>query len=99
MALNNQPPTESELEVQDREGMNTMFLVQRILVQGSSTREEALVFYDIGSNVSMIRDEMANKLGLKGRPVKQKLVRSAGMSWTGTPRHITFPSSRRMGAG
>merc|ERR1712239_89232 len=83
MALNNQPPTESELEIQDREGMNTMFLVQRVPVQGSSTKEEALVFYDKGSNVSMIRDEMANKLGLKGLPVKQKLVRSGAdvMDW------------------
>ena len=71
--LSNQPPTESELEVQDREGMNTMFLVQKIPVQGFSTEEEALVFYDKGSNVSMIRDEMANKLGLEGLPVKQKL--------------------------
>merc|ERR1711895_275782 len=81
--LSDQPPTERELEVQEREGMNTMFLVQRIPVQGSSTREEALVFFDMGSNVSMIRDEMANKLGLKGLPVKQKLVRSGAdvMDW------------------
>merc|ERR1711888_493815 len=81
--VNNQPPTESELEIQDREGMNTMFLVQRIPVKGSSATKEALVFYDKGSNVSMIRDEMASKLGLKGRPVKQKLVRSGAdvMDW------------------
>ena len=63
--LNNQPPTKSELEIQDREGMNTMFLVQGVPVQGGSATEEALVFFDKGSNVSMIRDEMANKLGLK----------------------------------
>merc|ERR1711867_418021 len=74
--LSDQPPTEQELEVQEGEGLNTMFLVQRVPVQGSSTTEEALVFFDKGSNVSMIRDEMANKLGLKGLPVKQKLVRS-----------------------
>merc|ERR1712219_78391 len=81
--LSDQPPTERELEVQEREGMNTMFLVQRVPVQGSSTREEALVFFDKGSNVSMIRDETANKLGLKGLPVKQKLVRPGAdvMDW------------------
>merc|ERR1711867_119431 len=81
--LSDQPPTERELEVQEREGMNTMFLVQRVPVQGSSTREDALVFFDKGSNVSMIRDETANKLGLKGLPVKQKLVRSGAdvMDW------------------
>merc|ERR1711951_158691 len=54
-----------------------MFLVQKVPVQGFSAEEEALVFYDKGSNVSMIRDEMANKLGLEGLPVKQKLV----MDW------------------
>merc|ERR1712121_527160 len=80
---NNLPPTQSELDVQDREGMNTMFLVQSIPVQGSSGNMEALVFFDKGSNVSMIRDEMANKLGLEGLPVKQKLVRSGAdvMDW------------------
>ena len=80
---NNLPPTQSELDVQDREGMNTMFLVQSIPVQGSSGNREALVFFDKGSNVSMIRDEMANKLGLEGLPVKQKLIRSGAdvMDW------------------
>jgi hypothetical protein len=41
------------------------------------------VFYDKGSNVTMIRNEMASKLGLEGRDVKQKLVRSGGdvMDW------------------
>merc|ERR1711867_294194 len=68
---NNLPPTQSELDVQDREGKNTMFLVQSIPVQGSSGNMEALVFFDKGSNVSMIRYEMANKLGLEGLPVKQ----------------------------
>ena len=63
--------------------MNTMFLVQSIPVQGSSGTKEALVFFDKGSNVSMIRDEMANKLGLEGLPVKQKLIRSGAdvMDW------------------
>merc|ERR1712121_219654 len=76
-------PTQSELDVQDREGMNTMFLVQSIPVQGSSGNREALVFFDKGSNVSMIREELANKLGLKGLPVKQKLIRSGAdvMDW------------------
>merc|ERR1711872_1038689 len=60
-----------------------MFLVQKIPLQGFSTEEEALVFFDKGSNVSMIRDEMTNKLRLEGLPVKQKLVRSGAyvMDW------------------
>merc|ERR1712219_30528 len=60
-----------------------MFLVQSIPVQGSSGNREALVFFDKGSNVSMIRYEMANKLGLEGLPVKQKLARSGAdvMDW------------------
>ena len=37
--------------------------------------EEALAFYDKGSNVTMIRNELADKLGLEGLDVKQKLVR------------------------
>ena len=41
------------------------------------------MFYDKGSNVTMIRNEMAKKLGLEGLEVKQKLVRSGGdvMDW------------------
>ena len=81
--LDNRPPTETELQIQDREGMNTMFLVQSVPVQGSSSVQDALVFYDKGSNVTMIRNEMAQKLGLEGLEVKQKLVRSGGdvMDW------------------
>ena len=41
--------TESEIETQDREGMNTVFLVQ-----GDSVTTGALTFYDKGSNVMMI---------------------------------------------
>ena len=34
----------------------------------------ALAFHDNGSNVTMIRRELAEKLGLAGSKVKQKLV-------------------------
>jgi hypothetical protein len=63
--------------------MNTMFLVQEVPVQGNSETMEALAFYDKGSNVTMIRNELAEKLGLSGLDVKQKLVRSGGdvMDW------------------
>ena len=73
-----QPPTEDELEVQDREGMHTMFLVEEVVVQGASQTMPALAFHDNGSNVTMIRRELAEKLGLAGSKVKQKLVRSGG---------------------
>ena len=74
-----QPPTEDELEVQDREGMHTMFLVEEVIVQGASRTMPALAFHDNGSNVTMIRRELAEKLGLAGSKVKQKLVRSGVM--------------------
>merc|ERR1711951_345624 len=59
-----QPATEDELEVQDREGMHTMFLVEEVVVQGASQAMPALAFHDNGSNVTMIRRELAEKLGL-----------------------------------
>ena len=68
----------SQIETQDREGMNTMFLVKDITVQSDSVTTGALAFYDKGSNVRMIRNELAEKLGLKSRNVKQKLVHSGG---------------------
>merc|ERR1711888_579843 len=60
-----------------------MFLVQSVPVQGNNSIQEALVFYDKGSNVSMIRNETAQKLGLEGLAVQQKLVRSGAdvMDW------------------
>ena len=58
--------------------MNTMFLVQEVTVQGDSVTTGALTFYDKGSNVTMIRYALAERLGLKSRNVKQKLVRSGG---------------------
>ena len=63
--------------------MNTMFLVQEVTVRGDSVTMGALTFYDKGSNVTMIRYALAEKLGLKSRNVKQKLVRSGGdvMDW------------------
>ena len=72
-----------EFETQDREEMNTMFLVQEVTVQGDSTTMVALTFYDNGSNVTMIRNELAEKLGLSVCEVKQKLVRAGGdvMDW------------------
>ena len=81
------PPTVSEIETQDREGMNTMFLVKDITVQSDSVTTGALAFYDKGSNVKMIRNELAEKLGLKSHNVKHKLVRSGGdvMVWDTTP--------------
>merc|ERR1711867_110456 len=80
------PPTEDELEVQDREGMHTMFLVEEVVVKGASQALPALVFHDNGSNVTMIRRQLAEKLGLAGIKVKQKLVRSGGdvMDWETT---------------
>ena len=66
-----QPPTKKQLEIQDREGMNTMFLVQNITVQSDSVTKKALAFYDKGSNVTMIRIKLAEKLGLDGYDVKQ----------------------------
>ena len=59
------PPTDSEIETQDREGMNTMFLVQEVTVQGDSVTMGALALYDKGSNMTMIRYALAEKLGLK----------------------------------
>ena len=70
-----QPPTEDELEIQDREGMHTMFLVEEVIVKGASLTMPALAFHDNGSNVTMIRRELAEKLGLAGCKVRQKLVR------------------------
>ena len=58
--------------------MNTMFLVEDITVQSDSVTMGALALYDKGSNVTMIRNELAEKLGLKSRNVKHKLVRSGG---------------------
>ena len=76
-----QPPTESELEVQDREGMNTMFLVQKIPVQARpwnvTIQRQALAFYDKGSNVTMIRNKLAEELGLEGPGGKTE----AGQVW------------------
>ena len=76
------------METQDREGMNTMFLVEDITVQSDSvTTGGALAFCDKGSNVTMIRNELAEKLGLKSHNVKHKLVRSGSdvMVWDTTP--------------
>ena len=77
----------SKIETQDREGMNTMFLVEDITVQSDSVTMGALAFCDKGSNVTMIRNELAEKLGLKSRNMKHKLVRSGGdvMVWDTTP--------------
>ena len=40
-----------ELEVQDREGRNTMFLVEEVTVESGSKTMTALAFHDNGSNV------------------------------------------------
>ena len=63
--------------------MNSMFLVQNVTVQSDSVTEKAFAFYNKGSNVTMIRNEMAEKLGLDGYDMKQKPVRSGGdmMDW------------------
>ena len=72
-----------ELEVQDTEGMNNMFLVEKVTVKTDSKTMVALAFHDNGSNVTMVRNELAEKLGLAGSDVKHKLVRSGGdeMDW------------------
>ena len=80
------PLTEEELTIQDREGVNTMFLVEVVTVKGDSQTMPVLMFHDNGSNMTMIRNELAKKLGLAGCEVKQKLVRSGGdvMDWKTT---------------
>ena len=65
-----QPPTEGEIETQDGEGMNTMFLIQEVTVQGDSVTLRARTFYDKGSNVTIIWYALAERLRLK-----QKLIR------------------------
>ena len=50
--------------------MTTIILVQEITVQGDSLTMGALTFYNKGSNVTMIRNELAKKLGLQSRDVK-----------------------------
>ena len=79
----NKPPTEDEIVIQDREGMNTMFLVEEVTVKKNSQEMKALVFHNTGSNVTMIRNELAKKLDLVGTDVKNKLVRTCGdaMDW------------------
>merc|ERR1711873_275203 len=90
-----QPPTEDELEVQDREGMHTMFLVEEVVMQGASQAMPALAFHDNGSNVTMIRRELAEKLSLAGSKVKQKLVRLGGdvMDWETTAYKVPILST------
>ena len=63
-----------------------MFLVEEVVVKGDSHTMPALAFHDNGSNVTMIRHELAKKLSLAGCEVKQKLVRSGGdiMDWKTT---------------
>ena len=56
--------------------MNTMFLVQEITIQVDSITTGALALYNKGSKLTMIRNELAEKLGLQSRDVKQKMVRS-----------------------
>ena len=70
------PPPENENKIQDREGINTMFLVQEITIQVDSITTGALALYNKGSKLTMIRNELAEKLGLQSRDVKQKMVRS-----------------------
>merc|ERR1711888_65243 len=74
----NKPPTEDEIVIQDREGQNTMFLVEEVTVKKNSRNMKALAFQDTGSNVTMIRNELAKKLSLVGTDVKNKLVRTCG---------------------
>ena len=42
----NKPPTEDEIVIQDREGMNTMFLVEEVTVKKNSQTMQALAFHD-----------------------------------------------------
>ena len=89
------PPTEDELTIQDIEGMHTMFLVEEVIVKGDSLTMPALAFHDNGSNVTMIRNKLAEKLGLAGCEVKQKLVRSGGdiMDWKTTAYKVPILNS------
>ena len=60
-----------------------MFLVEEVTVESDYKTMVALAFHDSGSNVTMIRNELAKKLGLVGTDVKNKLVRTCGdaMDW------------------
>ena len=75
--------------------MHTMFLVEEVVIKGDSHTMPALVFHDNGSNVTMIRNELAKKLGLAGCEVKQKLVRSGGdtMDWKTTAYKVPILNS------
>ena len=75
--------------------MHTMFLVEEVIVKGASLTMPALAFHDNGSNVTMIRRELAEKLGLAGSKVKQMLVRSGGdiMNWETTAYKIPILNS------
>ena len=64
-------------------------------VESDSKTMVALAFHDSGSNVTMIRNELAKKPGLTGCEVKQKLVRSGGdvMDWKTTSYKVPLLNS------
>ena len=64
--------------------------VQKITVLGDVTR--AVVYWDTGSNVNLVRKEFAKQAGWVGRPVVQRLQTSGRVAedWRTTCYKVTL---------
>ena len=74
-------PTPLEIAMNEEECKNTMFLVQHVPIQcggQNSASEEGCIFFDPGSNTTMVRHSFAQRLGLIGRDYETSLVRTGG---------------------
>ena len=70
-------PTLDEVEA-GTVGSRALMQVQEIAVLGNVTR--AVVYWDTGSNVNLLRQEFARQAGWVGRPVVQRLQTSGRLA-------------------
>ena len=74
-------PTTEQIRMQEVESANVMFLMERVKVLKQNSNRDGIVgnvFWDIGGNGTMVRNDYAKELGLEGTDVMQTLVRTGG---------------------
>ena len=90
-------PAPTSKEVSKADDQVTLYQMQRVLLAQGSRVPTVLTMFDTGANVNIVVTSLAERLGLKGRPVKQTITTAGGERTTHTTKQYWLPLQKNSG--
>ena len=88
-------PTQKEVDLENRRV--TLYQLERIGLPENLSEATVLTMYDTGANVNIVVTSLAERLGLRGRPIRQTITTAGGDRTVHTTKQYWLPLLKKSG--